>query len=79
MIDNFATIMVAVAPAITAVIGIVIGVIRIARMLKSTVKNIEEESKKYNLKQNKSYDDIAILKAKLASIEKYLTDESRRK
>lgn len=78
-LDTFTTILVAIIPALTAVATIVGGLIKIASMLKKNTKDTTDKLEAKTDKMEKSFDDIAMLKTKINSIEKYLVDKERKK
>ena len=78
-LDTVTTILVAVAPAVTAAVTIIGGIIKIKSMFKKEETKRLAELEKKTAKMEKSFDDIAILKTKTESIEKYLLNEKERK
>ena len=78
-LDTVTTILVAVAPAVTAAATIIGGIIKIKNMFKKEEAKRLTELEKKTAKMEKSFDDIAILKTKTESIEKHLLNEKERK
>lgn len=78
-LDTVTTILVAVAPAVTAAATIIGGIIKIKSMFKKEETKRLAELEKKTAKMEKSFDDIAILKTKTESIEKHLLSEKERK
>ena len=78
-LDTFTTILVSIVPALTAVATIIGGLIKIASMLKKNTKDTADKIEDKTSKLEKSFDDIAMLKTKINSIEKYLVDKERKK
>lgn len=78
-LDTVTTILVAVAPAVTAAVTIIGGIIKIKSMFKKEETKRLAELEKKTAKMEKSFDDIAILKTKIESIEKHLLNEKERK
>ena len=78
-LTTLSTILVAVAPAISAVLTILVAALKV----RSTIKKIKKESDNKLLESNarleKAYDNIAIMQTKLASIEKYLVEKEDKK
>lgn len=78
-LDTVTTILVAVAPAVTAAVTIIGGIIKIKSMFKKEETKRLAELERKTAKMEKSFDDIAILKTKIESIEKHLLNEKERK
>ena len=78
-LDTITTILVAVAPAVTAAVTIIGGIIKIKSMFKKEETKRLAELERKTAKMEKSFDDIAILKTKIESIEKHLLNEKERK
>ena len=78
-LDTVTTILVAVAPAVTAAVTIIGGIIKIKSMFKKEEEKRLAELERKTAKMEKSFDDIAMLKTKINSIEKYLVDKERKK
>lgn len=78
-LETLSTILVAVAPAVTAAITIIAGLIKIRRMFKKDKAENMKQLEMNTAKMNKSFDDIARLTKKVESIEKYLLEEKERK
>lgn len=78
-LDTVTTILVAVAPAVTAAVTIIGGIIKIKSMFKKEEEKRLAELERKTAKMEKSFDDIAILKTKIESIERHLLNEKERK
>lgn len=78
-LDTVTIVLVVVAPAVTAAATIIGGIIKIKSMFKKEEQKRLAKLEKKTAKMEKSFDDIAILKTKTESIEKYLLNERGRK
>lgn len=78
-ISKVAEILIMIAPAISAVLTIIGCCVAIFAKLKSIVKNKDKEIDNANQKLQKAYGDIATLKTKIVSIEKYLVEKKEGK
>lgn len=78
-LDTFTTVLIAIVPALTAVATIVGGLVKIGGMLKKNTKDTTDRLEAKTNKMEKSFDDIAVLKAKINSIEKYLVEKENQK
>lgn len=74
-LDTLTTLLVAIAPTVSAVASIIIGFITFVRKIKKET-NVREEEIAAENKQLKK--DIAVMKSKLTSIEKNLLNDNRR-
>lgn len=71
-INTFSQVLVSIVPALSAIATIVGGIIWFARKAERSTKKAVDSIKD---KQNQEAKDIAIMKTKIASIEKYLIDK----
>lgn len=78
-ISKIAEILMLVSPAISASLTIVGCCVFILRKLKGIIKNKDKEIDTANKKLEKAYNDIATLKTKIVSIEKYLVEKKEDK
>lgn len=78
-LDTFTTILVAVAPAVSAMIVILTGMIKVTHLLKKLKNESNDEVAKANAKLLKAYTDMAVLRTKVASIEKLLLEQKEKK
>lgn len=78
-LDTLTTILVAVAPALSAIITIIAGKISDKLQERRTVNIYKKEVEKANTKVLKAYADVAIMKTKVASIEKLLLEQKEKK
>lgn len=82
-ISKIAEILKLIAPSISASLTIVgccvLILMKIKKWITKIVNKKDEELSTSLKKQNKSYDDIATLKTKVSSIEKYLVDKKEDK
>jgi hypothetical protein len=72
-------ILIAAAPTISAVCTILGGIIALIKSNKSNRLKTKQDIDQQTAKITKVYDDIAIIKAKTESIEKYLIEKEQRK
>lgn len=73
-LNSLTTILLATAPAISAIITIIGGFIAVTKQAKNKVSQTEEEYKK---KATQTQKDISLIKSKIASIENILSDKER--
>ena len=73
-LNSLTTILLATAPAISAIITIIGGFIAVTKQAKTKVSQTEEEYKK---KATQTQKDISLIKSKIASIENILSDKER--
>ena len=82
-ISTVATVLVAVVPSFSAICAIVGGIIVMGGKIKSALKKCEDDSaskiKETTSKLNKAYEDIAIMKSKIVSLEKHLLEEKNKR
>ena len=78
-ISAYANVLVSIVPAISAVLTIIGCCVAIFTKLKTVVKNKDKEIDTANKKLEKAYNDIATLKTKITSIEKYLIEKKEGK
>ena len=77
-IETLKEILVAVAPVIGTIVAVIIGLVRVYRHVTDSEARQQKELVEALRKQKKSFDDIAIIKAKLASIEKCMSEKGRK-
>ena len=77
-VNTIKEILVLVAPVIANVVVTIIAVVNFIRFSKAREVKMQEEILNNTRKMKKSFDDIAIIKAKLASIEKYLSEKGKK-
>lgn len=78
-ISKIAELLMLISPSISASLTIVGCCIFIFRKLKKIIKNKDNEIDTANKKLEKAYNDIATLKTKIVSIEKYLVEKKEDK
>ena len=78
-LTTLSTILVAVAPAISAVLTILVAALKVCSTIKKIKKESDNKLLESNARLEKAYDNIAIMQSKLASIEKYLVQKEDKK
>ena len=78
-LDTLTTILIALAPTITAIASLVTGIAYIVKLFKNVKIVVAENVGKVKDKTEKSSEDIALIKTKIASIEKYLLEEKNKR
>ena len=78
-LTTLSTILVAVAPAISAVLTILVSALKVCSTIKKIKKESDNKLLESNARLEKAYDNIAIIQTKLASIEKYLVEKEDKK
>ena len=74
-IDTLSTILISIAPSLSAIITVIAGVIKNSMMVKKVNENTEIIVTNATKKLEQAYKDIAVLKSKIASIEKIMIAE----
>lgn len=74
-IETIAQVLIMVAPALSAIATIIGGVVWFAKNAKKTTEKTVSSIKDKQMQEAK---DIATIKSKIASIEKYLTDKKEK-
>lgn len=77
--DTLSTILIAIAPSLSAIITVIAGVIKNSMMVKKVNENTEIIVTNATKKLEQAYKDIAVLKSKIASIEKIMIAEKEKK
>lgn len=77
-IDIITTALVAIAPAFSAIITIITSILVLNKKIKEYKDNADTKIIESNKRALKSYNDIAILKTKMESMEKYLIEKKER-
>lgn len=77
-IDFITTMLVAIAPAFSAIITIITSILVLNKKIKEYKENADQKIIDSNAKALKSYNDIAVMKTKLESMEKYLIEKKER-
>lgn len=73
-LNSLTTILLATAPAVSAIITIIGGFIAVTKQAKTKVSETEQKYKEKALQTQK---DISLIKSKIASIENILSDKER--
>ena len=77
-LDIWTTVLVAIVPALSAVLAIIAGVLKFINEMKKFKKESDTELDKSNAKMLRAYDNIAKINAKLTSIEKHLLEKEKK-
>ena len=78
-INALAQSLLAIAPSLANVVTVICGFFSFAKYIKNNNKELERKLAESEEKLQKAYDDIAIIKSKLESMEKYLMEEKEKK
>lgn len=78
-LDTLTSILVLIAPALASIMAIIAGFLNVVKVVKGFKNDSDKRVENFELKNKKAYDDIATVKTKLASIEKYLMDKEGKK
>ncbi len=77
-VDTITTLLVAIAPALASIATIICGIVKMTAMLKKsneeTTANIESKTDK----MEKAFKDMATLKTKVESVERYLLENKKK-
>lgn len=77
-IDIITTVLVAIAPAFSSIITIITSILVLNKKIKEYKEKADERVIDTNTKALKSYNDIAVIKTKMESMEKYLIEKKER-
>lgn len=78
-LDTLTTILIALAPTITAIASLVAGIAYIVKLFKKGKIYVSENIGTVKNKTEKASEDIALIKTKIASIEKHLSEEKNKR
>ena len=78
-LDPITSILVLTAPALTSALAIIAGFFKFVKIVKGFMHDSDTRIDDFELKNKKAYDDIAVVKTKLACIEQYLMDKEGKK
>lgn len=78
-LETWTTLLIAIAPAVSAVIAIISGCLAVIGKFKKITEKATEKTKEANKNLEKAYNDIAVLKTKIVSIEKHLVEEKEKR
>ena len=73
-LETVPTILIAIAPALASIAAIVGGIVKMAAMLKKSNEENTASHEAKTDKMEKAFKDMAILKTKVESVEKYLLE-----
>ena len=73
-IETVTTILIAIAPALASIAAIVGGIVKMAAMLKKSNEENTASLEAKTDKMEKAFKEMAILKTKIESVEKYLLE-----
>lgn len=78
-LNTLITVLMVAAPAVSTALTMLGLAIKFGMIIKKMKKEDDSKLIEANNKVNRAYDDIAIMKTKLASIEKYLVEKEEQK
>lgn len=78
-LDTLTTILIALAPTIMAIASLATGIAYIVKLFKKVITAVAEIIGTVKDKTEKSSEEIAIIKTKIASIEKHLLEEKNKR
>lgn len=78
-IDTISLVLIAMAPAISAICTILAGIFALIKSTKAMKNNTQTQIDKATQKLEKAYNDIAVIKAKIESVEKRLNEEKEQR
>lgn len=78
-LDTLTTILIAFAPTVIAIASLVTGIAYIVKLFNKITIVVAEIIGSVNDKTEKSSEDIALIKTKIASIEKHLLEEKNKR
>lgn len=78
-LETWTTLLIAIAPAFTAVCAIIGGCLAVVNKFKKITEKANDKSREANEKLIKAYNDLAVLKTKVESIERYLVEKKEKR
>lgn len=78
-LETYTTVLIALAPALTAIISIIVGVVKMVKEIRAAKKENRDENKKLTDSLKKTVEDIGVIKSRMTEIEKAIVEERKRR
>lgn len=78
-LETYSTVLIALAPALTAIISIIVGVVKMVKEIRAAKKENRDENKKLTDSLKKTVEDIGVIKSRMTEIEKAIVEERKRR
>lgn len=78
-LETYSTVLIALAPALTAIISIIVGVVKMVKEIRAAKKENQNENKKLTDSLKKTVEDIGVIKSRMTEIEKAIVEEKKKR
>ena len=78
-LETYSTVLIALAPALTAIISIIVGVVKMVKEIRAAKKENQNENKKLTDSLKKTVEDIGVIKSRMTEIEKAIVEERKKR
>ena len=78
-LETYSTVLIALAPALTAIISIIVGVVKMVKEIRTAKKENQNENKKLTDSLKKTVEDIGVIKSRMTEIEKAIVEERKKR
>lgn len=78
-LETYSTVLIALAPALTAIISIIVGVVKMVKEIKKAKQENKDESQKLTDSLKKTVEDIGVIKSRMTEIEKVIVEEKKKR
>ena len=78
-LETYSTVLIALAPALTAIISIIVGVVKMVKEIRAAKRENQNENKKLTDSLKKTVEDIGVIKSRMTEIEKAIVEEKKKR
>ena len=78
-LETYSTVLIALAPALTAIISIIVGVVKMVKEIKAAKMENQNEHQKLTDSLKKTVADIGVIKSRMTEIEKVIVEEKKKR
>lgn len=78
-LETYTTVLIALAPALTAIVSIIVGVVKMVKEIRAAKKENQNENKKLTDSLKKTVEDIGVIKSRMTEIEKAIVEEKKKR
>ena len=78
-LETYSTVLIALAPALTAIISIIVGVVKMVKEIRAAKRENQNENKKLTDSLKKTVEDIGVIKSRMTEIEKAIVEERKKR
>lgn len=78
-LETYTTVLIALAPALTAIISIIVGVVKMVKEIRAAKRENQNENKKLTDSLKKTVEDIGVIKSRMTEIEKAIVEEKKKR